>query len=246
MSVGTSQMEPAYVAAHAENDREHWWFRGRLAVLCAVLQRRLPPGRLRLVEFGCGTGNVLEALRPFGDPTGIEVDDTLRAIARARGLDVRAGALPDRVPIDPGTADVVLMLDVLEHLDAESAGLGAARKILVPGGLLVVTVPAYQWLWSAHDVHLGHRRRYTRARLRGAVEGAGLVVERVSYFNAALFPAVAAVRCAQRLARRDGHDLQRPAPAVNRALAAVFALERHVVSRVDMPFGSSLLLVARA
>jgi hypothetical protein len=95
-------------------------------------------------------------------------------------------------------------------------------------------------------VHLGHRRRYTRARLRRAVEGAGLVVERISYFNAALFPAVAAVRCVQRLARRDGHDLRRPAPAVNRMLAAVFALERHVVSRMDVPFGSSLLLVARA
>ena len=238
-------MDPAYVAAHAENDREHWWFRGRLAVLCAVLERRLPSGRLRLVELGCGTGNVLEALRPFGDTTGVEIDDTLRAIALARGLDVRAGALPDRVPIDPGTADVVLMLDVLEHLDAESAGLGAARKILVPGGLLVVTVPAYQWLWSAHDVHLGHRRRYTRARLRQAVEGAGFVVERVSYFSTVLSPAVAAVRCAQRLGGGDCHDLHRPARLVNRALQSVFAFERHIVSRVDLPFGSSLLLVAR-
>lgn len=246
MSVGSSRMAPAYVAVHAEEDREHWWFRGRLAVLRAALQSRLPAGRLRLVELGCGTGNVLEALRDFGDTIGIEIDDRLRAVALARGLDVRAGSLPDQVPLEPGTADVVLLLDVLEHLDAESAGLAVARNVLAPGGVLVVTVPAYQWLWSAHDVHLGHQRRYTRARLRQAVEGAGFVVERVSYFNTVLFPAVAAVRFAQRLVRRDGHDLHRPARLVNRALEAVFAFERHVVSRVDLPFGSSLLLVARA
>lgn len=239
-------MDAAYVAAHLEEDRDHWWFRGRLAILLAMLSHRLAGRRrLQLVELGCGTGNVLAELRRFGDVVGVEIDDTLRAAAISRGLDVRAGALPDQVPIDPGRADVVLMLDVLEHLDGEASALGAARKLLAPEGLLVITVPAYQWLWSAHDVALGHRRRYTRARLRGAAEAAGFVVERISYFNTLLLPAIAAVRLRRRLLGRDGHDLHRPAPMVNRALERVFAFERRLLTRLDLPFGSSLLLIAR-
>ena len=239
-------MDSAYVPVHAEEDREHWWFRGRLAVILAVLDRRLPRRRLRLVELGCGSGGVLAALGRYGETIGVEVDDVLRGIAVARGLNVLAGALPDRLPVDPGSADVVLLLDVLEHLEADQAALEAARKLLAPGGLLVVTVPAYRWLWSAHDVVLGHRRRYTRAELRGLVTRAGFTLDRVTYFNTLLLPAIAAARLARRLEGRKGHDLQRPRTALNSVLTRVFAAERHAVSRVDLPFGGSVLLLARA
>ena len=245
MSAPAPGMDRAYVATHIEEDRAHWWFRGRLAVLLAVLAARLPSRRLQLLELGCGTGNVLGELRRFGDPIGVEIDETLRSTAVARGLDARAGALPDRVPVAPGSADVVLMLDVLEHVEAEASALGATRRLLTPGGLLVLTVPAYRWLWSAHDVVLGHRRRYTRAELRRAVEAAGFVVERVSYFNTLLLPAIGVVRLVRRALRRDGHDLRRPGPMVNRVLEVVFGFERHLLRRLDLPFGSSLLLIAR-
>ena len=239
-------MDSAYLAAHVEEDREHWWFRGRLAVLLAVLRARLPRRRLTLVELGCGTGNVLATLGEFGEAVGVERDDRLRAVALAAGLEVRRGALPDDVPIDPGTADVVLLLDVLEHLEDEAASLAAARTLLAPGGLLVLTVPAYAWLWSAHGVHLGHRRRYTRSGLGRVVAEARFVVERVTYFNTLLFPVVAGVRMANRALRRAGHDLSRPPVRCNRALTRIFAAERHLLARTDLPVGSSLLLIARA
>ena len=238
-------MDPAYLAVHMEEDTRHWWFRGRLAVLLAVLRRALPPRRVRLLELGCGTGNVLAALGGVGEAVGMEAHPDLVAAARAAGLDARPGRLPAELPVPDGWAEAVLLLDVLEHLDDDAAGLAAARRALAPGGLLVVTVPAYRWLWSGHDVALGHRRRYTAGVLARRVGEAGFAVERVSYFNTLLFPVVAAVRAWKRLVGARGHDLSRPPEPWNRALERVFALERHLVPRLALPFGSSLLLLAR-
>ena len=109
----------------------------------------------------------------------------------------------------------------------------------------MITVPAYRWLWSGHDVALGHRRRYTKRELSRVVKRAGLSVVHASYFNTLLFPAVALTRGWKRLRGDQRHDLRRPSPAVNRWLERVFALERHLVPRVTLPFGASLLVVAR-
>ena len=238
-------MERAYTAVHIEEDRRHWYFRGRLAVLLAVLERFAPPPPCRLVEIGCGTGNVLQALGRFGEAVGIEHDPLLREIGCAAGLDIRDGALPDRLPVDDESADVVLLLDVIEHLDDDLEGLRGACRTLRPGGLAVITVPAYAWLWSGHDVALGHRRRYTARAVRSVVRAAGLSLVHLGYFNTVLFPAIAGMRLAKRALGSDTHDLHHVPAPLNRALEALFALERHVVLRPGLPFGSSLLAVAR-
>jgi SAM-dependent methyltransferase len=238
-------VDPAYLATHVEEDRLHWYFRGRLAVLRSALRRVLPRGPLRLLEIGCGTGNVLSALVEFGEVVGIEVNDAFLAVARAGGLDVRKGALPDDLPVATGWADVVLLLDVIEHVDDDVGALRGARRALRPGGLVVITVPAYAWLWSGHDVVLGHRRRYVAADLRRRVEVAGYHVERLSYFNTVLFPAIAATRLFNRLRHDDRHDLRRPGSTFNTFLEWLFALERHAVPTPALPFGASLFVVAR-
>jgi SAM-dependent methyltransferase len=238
-------VDPAYLAAHVEEDELHWYFRGRLAVIKGALRRVLPRRPLRLVDVGCGTGAVLRGLADFGEAVGVEANETLLAVARAAGLDARKGALPDDLPIAAGWADVVLLLDVIEHLDDDVAALHAARRLLTAGGVLVVTVPAYPWLWSGHDVALGHRRRYVAPKLRRLVEGAGYRVERLTYFNTVLFAAIAATRLGKRLRGDTSHDLQRPGPALNRLLERLFALERHIVPTPPLPFGTSLMAVAR-
>lgn len=237
-------MDRAYTAVHVEEDRRHWYFAGRLAVLLAVLDAVLPPPPRRLVELGCGTGNVLQALGRFGEAIGVEYDPDLRAIGVAAGLDIRAGALPDDIPLADGAADAVLLLDVIEHLDDDRAALRTARRLLRPGGVLVVTVPAYAWMWSGHDVALGHRRRYTARAVRRLLGDGGFGVAHAGYFNTVLFPAIAGVRLAKRLAGGGGHDLHRPAAPTNRLLTGLFALERHVVLRPGLPFGTSVLAVA--
>jgi SAM-dependent methyltransferase len=238
-------MDPAYAAVHAEEDRAHWWFLGRRAVILAEMARRLPAGRARMAELGCGSGGMLEALSRFGTAVGVETDAALRARAQERGLDVRAGALPDAIPLHPGRWDAVCLFDVLEHVDDEAGGLAACRRLLVPGGRLFVTVPAYAWLWSRHDELLGHRRRYTARALRQVVERAGFTVERLTYFNTILAPPIMAVRIVRAALRRPGHDLDRPAPWLNRALAACFSAEARLLRWTSPPFGISILLVAR-
>ena len=238
-------MDPAYAAVHAEEDRAHWWFLGRRAVILAEMARRLPAGGARLAELGCGSGGMLEALGRFGTAVGIELDPALRARARERGLDVRAGALPDAIPLEPGRWDAVCLFDVLEHVGDEAGALAACRRLLAPGGRLFVTVPAYAWLWSRHDELLGHRRRYTARALRGVAERAGFAVERLTYFNTLLAPPIMAVRLARAALRRPGHDLDRPAPPLNRALAACFSAEARLLRWVSAPFGISILLAAR-
>jgi len=238
-------VERAYTAVHIEEDRHHWYFRGRLAVLLAVLERTLASRPARLLDLGCGTGNVLQALGRFGEAVGVERDPELRAVGQALGLDIRAGALPEDIPVPDGWADAACLLDVIEHLDDDVGAVRAAARATRPGGLVMVTVPAYAWLWSGHDVLLGHRRRYTARQLRGVLAAAGVRVEHVGYFNTVLFPAIAGVRLAKRLVGDGGHDLHRPPALLNEALTRLFALERHVALRPGLPFGSSLLAVAR-
>lgn len=238
-------MDPAYAAVHAEEDRAHWWFLGRRAVILAEMARRLPGGGARLAELGCGSGGMLEALGRFGAAVGVETDPVLRERARERGLDVRVGALPDAIPLEHARWDAVCLFDVLEHVDDEAGALAAGRRLLVPGGRLFVTVPAYAWLWSRHDELLGHRRRYTARTLRQVTERAGFVVERLTYFNTLLAPPIMAVRLARAALRRPGHNLDRPAPWLNRALAACFSAEARLLGWMSPPFGISILLAAR-
>ena len=184
-------------------------------------------------------------LARHGTVTGVELSSASVMLARERGVgEVIEGSVLD-MPFAADSFDVAVSLDVIEHLEDDLGALREMRRTVTPGGSLLVTVPAYPWLWSGHDVALGHRRRYSARGLARLVERAGLHVVHASYFNTLLFPAVALTRVWKRLTGEASHDLHRPSPAVNQWLERVFALERHVVPRVALPFGASLLLVAR-
>jgi SAM-dependent methyltransferase len=233
------------MAAHEDR---HWWFVARRRILDRLIARRIEPkSDCRVLEAGCGTGGNLSMLGRFGHAAAFEPDAAARALATAKSMvEVRDGALPDRVPFPRNSFDLVAMLDVLEHVDDDLGSLRAVAERLAPGGRLVLTVPAYRFLWSRHDELHHHKRRYRKDALLAVATAAGLQPEYVSYFNTLLFPLVAAKRLAGRLFGDSGKtDDEMPPAGLNRLLGAVFAVERHLLGRVALPFGVSLVMVAR-
>ncbi|CAN5445819.1 hypothetical protein BH10PSE7_BH10PSE7_07580 [soil metagenome] len=185
-------------------------------------------------------------LSDFGAVDAFELDDEARAIARRKmPIDVKPGMLPEGVPFASDTYDIVLALDVLEHVEKDVESLAVLCAKLSPGGRLIVTVPAHPWMWSSHDVKHHHYRRYTHRRLTDALKAAGLRPVRMSYFNTFLFPVAAAIRLIRNLIGGSSNsDDRMPSPAINSILKSVFSAERSLVARHNLPVGVSLLAVA--
>jgi SAM-dependent methyltransferase len=227
---------------------QHWWFTARRKILKNVISQFAPKkAQLRLMEAGCGTGGNLKMLSTFGKLDAFELDDEARVIAKGKlPMDIKSGMLPDHVPYQPGSFDVVVAFDVIEHVEHDVASLASLGKQLAPGGRLVMTVPAMPWLWSKHDETHHHYRRYTRSSLNDALVQAGLKPVRISYFNTLLFPMIAGIRLLrQALNIKETADDKMPSPAVNSMLKSIFGFESNWVGRVSMPVGVSLLAVAQ-
>ena len=242
-------MERQVYSRMAAIEDRHWWFVARRRILDQVLRRCVTlPERAEILEAGCGTGGNLPLLARFGRVHALEPDAEARAFARAKGgFDIREGRLPAGLPYDPESFDLVAAFDVIEHVEDDRGSLEALAGLLRRDGWLLITVPAFPFLWSRHDVEHHHKRRYRRDEMLRRVTAAGLEPVRATYFNALLFPLIAAVRLLRKaLGVEDGADDERvPAGPVNRLLETVFGWERHLVGRVPLPLGVSLLVLAR-
>lgn len=238
-------MERAVYDRMAEIDGEHWWFTARRAILTDLIRRLKLPANPRILEVGAGTGSNLAMLQRFGRVDAIEPDEPARELASRRsGIAVQGGNLPDGAVLEDGAYDLIVLLDVLEHIADDRGTLAALKTKLAPGGRLLVTVPAMPWLWSAHDVAHHHQRRYTTTGLEGVFRGAGYRVSYRSHFNTLLFPLIVAARALGKLSGRDGGDDALPPRPVNALLSGIFGLERHAAGRLSLPFGVSLAVVA--
>ena len=240
-------MERHIYARMAEIDRDHWWFVGRRRIVTALIERFRPrAGPLSILEVGAGTGSNIEMLQAFGTVDAVEPDDEARAFASARtGLEIKGGYLPDGVRLENGRYDLIVLLDVLEHIPEDRIALASLAAKLAPGGRLLLTVPAIPALWSGHDVAHHHHRRYTRRTLNAVVRAAGFRPIHRSAFNSLLLPAVVGVRAINKLlGRKGGDDDRMPSARVNRLLATLFGAERHLAVRGLLPVGVSIALVA--
>jgi SAM-dependent methyltransferase len=233
--------------ALAKAERRHFWFLNRAALL-AWAMRRYSPQAQSILEVGCGTGGVTDALRQAfpdativagdADPGGI--DYARRRVRRAHFLQLDICRLPLRVDFDVAGA-----FDVIEHLDDDSGALEAMRDAVKPGGGVFITVPQHPSLWSESDDYAHHRRRYTRQELRMKIEAAGLQVVRLTSFASVVPP----LRMLARLIPHRAYDPElelRIAAVPNAILSAVSAIERHVIAAgVSLPAGGSLLAIAK-
>jgi SAM-dependent methyltransferase len=233
--------------AMLSSDEDHWWYRGRRRFLRAELDRLPLAPAARLLDAGCGSGRTLDELAGYGRVSGIDLSPEAVAAARRRGHDDVHVARAEELPFADATFDVVTCLDVVEHTPDDRATLAELRRVTRPGGLLLVTVPAYQALWSWHDEANLHFRRYNSASLRAAARTAGWSVVGDTHFNSLLLAPAAAVRLAQRHLRPRSHsDLGITPPALNRVLEWPLRLEaRMVAAGIRLPAGLSLLAVLR-
>jgi SAM-dependent methyltransferase len=229
-------------------EETQWWYAGMRAISLALLAPALPPrpDSARILDAGCGTGNNLRHLARHGRAVGVDLSDDALRFCRARGVAAAKASLL-ALPFPDAAFDCVTSFDVLYHrwVRDDRAAVAEMARVLRPGGVLLVRVPALRALWGAHDEAVLSRHRYTRGEVKALLEGAGLEVVRAVYGNSLLFPLVAARRTLDRLTGRHGSDVSfLPAP-LEWAFRAVLGLEARLVRRVSFPVGASVFALAR-
>ena len=186
-------------------------------------------------------------LSGFGHVDGLELDDEARAISQKRlGRKIMRSPLPELAEVKDRHYDLIGAFDVIEHIDDDHAALSSIAAKLKPAGKFMMTVPAHQWMWSAHDVVNHHKRRYSKRSLRELIEGSPLNLDKLGYFNSLLFPLAVAERALSKARGKEDADVKLPPRPLNAALELVFSAERHFVGRLPLPIGLSLFAVASA
>jgi SAM-dependent methyltransferase len=233
---------------HRVEDR-HWWYRGRRRVLSRTIERLGLPAPARILDAGCGSGRNMVDLARRGTVTGVEISPTSVELARARRVGEVVEGSVMAMPFAERSFDFAVCLDVIEHLPDDRAALRELRRVLAPDAPLLVTAPAYQWLWSGHDKINHHCRRYSRDTLEQAARDAGWECVYITHFNALLLPVAIALRALDRLhtgTTESSLDLWVPPAPLNWLLEKPLALEAEAIGRGGkIPVGLSLLAVLR-
>lgn len=248
-------MKSDFYEEYFHHENTHWWFRWRFDLIGDVVGS-LTSGKsdVKILDAGCGTGQMTKLLEGYGDAVGLDL--ALEAInyAKIRGVKNLVQGSITEPPFEPGSFDLVVSLDVIEHVDNDMQILAGLRDIVRPGGHLVVTVPAFQMLWSEHDEINHHKRRYRVPQLRHLVQEAGFEVERITYCNTALYLPVLVLRKGKTLIRKLRGMSSTPNPEsdlvfypkpINEALYQVMRLENRIMRGRNLPFGVSILVVAQ-
>lgn len=246
-----------YAQMYALEDR-HWWFTARRTLLSRALLRFLPRTPRRVLDLGCGTGGMLDCLhQQYGSSStggdtgaeiiGLDLEPVALHFSRQRGHRFLVQASATALPFPDNSFDAVVALDVLEHIPDHQSAAREIARVLAPGGMVFVTVPAYQSLWSGHDVALMHQRRYLAPEMGALLSDAGLSVRHLTYAVSMLLPVVWVIRRWQRRFRPNAPpraDAVPTPPLLNALLRQWLTLESHATLRGRVPCGLSVFAVA--
>jgi SAM-dependent methyltransferase len=231
-----------------EIQKKHWWFVTKKKIVLDTIDRFFKKDdQTKILDIGCGSGLMLNALSKIGPTYGMDMSD--EAIEFSKEIysgDIAQGSLPDQVPYENNFFSLITALDIIEHIDRDIDSLTAMRDLLTPGGKIIITVPAYMFLWSPFDDMNEHKRRYTLTELKTKLLQTGFTIEKISYYNTLLFPIVFVVRLLNNVLNRDGaSDMDIPSPPVNFILRKIFSFEMYLLRFLNLPFGVSVIAVVR-
>ena len=230
-----------------DGELSHWWYRVRREIIHSIFIDSLSKkGSLEILDVGCGPGALLSELSRYGNASGIDMSEQAVGFCHDRGISNVSVSSVESITAPDNSFDLVLALDVLEHVKDDHAAAFELYRVLKPGGTAVIFVPAFMFLWGITDVLSEHYRRYTRKEICAVLTAVGFSLERSSYFNTFLFLPIATVRLAVRLFRlpmksENAIGISR----FNSALYQIFHLESKILRYINMPFGVSVLVIAR-
>lgn len=232
-------------------EEHHWWFVAKHNIMMHLINRFLhviSDRKPTACDIGCGCGGFLGKLAQRFEAVGLESSPIARGFCLQRRLDVRNGMLPDEMPFKPQSFDVIILSDVLEHVEQDFESVKAATSLLRVGGLLVCTVPAHPWMYTARDAFHHHVRRYDRLRFESLFDCPSLKPLVCSFYNITLFPAMVAARLGKKLLRidKEAPDVRVLPDVCNTPLRWLFEMEKHYLTHLRSPLGASLISVHRA
>ena len=248
---------PNQVPTEIAEDR-HWWFAGRTWSLLNMLDRVIEPdGKRRVLDIGCGAGNMFHHLIRYGPVVGVDNNPKPLAVARERGYDIREGPAED-LPLDDESFELVSLLDTMEHCDDDIAVLRECYRVCTPGGYLVITVPAFRWLWSHNDELNAHKQRYTAGELAEKLKRVGFRIKRMTYNDFFVFPMAASLILLRRGSKQEPElgsphfddesyqvEMEPAPPLLNTLLRGVTWTESQVLRWLNLPLGTSIIGIAQ-
>lgn len=242
-------MEESAYKTMSENERIHWWFCGRRAILMSILSKLSKKKFQRALDIGCGTGGSMQDLNNFANEF-FGIEPSLQAIEFAHqnypGLNIVRGTYPNELPL--GKYNLITMLDVLEHIEDDQSAVDALPGLLSPDGIAIITIPAFNSLWSTHDDHLHHFRRYSIDEVKKLFcKNSNLKIEEIHYYNSLLFIPIAVNRLFRKLfkLKSGGDDEKIPNRFINKFLQLIFSLERFWLPKWSLPFGVSIICIVK-
>jgi SAM-dependent methyltransferase len=236
---------------HDVLDNEQWWWEiGRRALVKSLLKRYDRGGpRHQILEIGCGGGALIQDLRPYGSAAGIDVGEPAVRNCYNRGLNTVALGDAMALPFQDELFDVVIAVDVLEHVKDDMRVLDEIYRVSKPSATIILTVPAFNFLWSRRDIQCHHYRRYRLEEVRTKVLGRGFRILKSTYINMPLFiPLLMMVKTGQ-LSSKGKPSIQMDyvlvPPPVNKILSQIVKYEARLLKHTNLPIGSSIACVAR-
>jgi SAM-dependent methyltransferase len=245
--VGSASMNPQAYLEMAETENVHWWFKGRRDIISQHIASIPLPKNAEILEIGCGTGGNLAMLSQFGRISALEVDPLAISIAEKKTgdkFDITHGSCPHHIPFENKKFDLICMFDVLEHISEDTETLVQLKSLLSEKGKILITVPAYKFLWNSHDEFLHHKRRYSLNEIIEITEKIGFKVWKKTFFNTFLFPVLLFTRLLHSVLKFDFlKGTKTPYKFINHVLYQIFRFESYVLKYVSLPAGSSILVI---